>query len=121
MTIRKFLATTVVIVAMACAGSAACQAQDLLKPDETFLFAERDSINLYMDVYYPADGSEMTVDGVNKPTILYVFGGGFKVGRKDTPTFLRKSKRSSPPARNTRKRRFAVYGPRKTMRKPPCS
>ena len=59
---------------------------DLLKPDETFLFAERDSINLYMDVYYPADGSEMTVDGVNKPTILYVFGGGFKVGRKDTPT-----------------------------------
>jgi predicted esterase len=86
MTIRKFMAATAVLVAMACAGSAACQAQDLLKPDETFLFAERDSINLYMDVYYPADGSEMTVDGVNKPTILYVFGGGFKVGRKDTPT-----------------------------------
>ena len=80
------MAATAVIVAIACAGSAACQAQDLLKPDETFLFAERDSINLYMDVYYPADGSEMTVDGVNKPTILYVFGGGFKVGRKDTPT-----------------------------------
>ena len=80
------MAATVVIAAMACAGSAACQAQDLLKPDETFLFAERDSINLYMDVYYPADGSEMTVDGVNKPTILYVFGGGFKVGRRDTPT-----------------------------------
>ena len=75
-----------VIAAMACAGSAACQAQDLLKPDETFLFAERDSMGLYMDVYYPADGSEMTVDGVNKPTILYVFGGGFKAGRKDTPT-----------------------------------
>ena len=86
MTIRKFVAATAVIMAMACAGSAACQAQDLLKPDETFLFAERDSINLYMDVYYPADGSEMTVNGVNKPTILYVFGGGFKVGRKDTPT-----------------------------------
>ncbi|MBR4478711.1 MAG: alpha/beta hydrolase [Bacteroidales bacterium] len=86
MTTRKFMAATAVIVAIACAGSAACQAQDLLKPDETFLFAERDSINLYMDVYYPADGSEMTVDGVNKPTILYVFGGGFKVGRKDTPT-----------------------------------
>ena len=86
MIIRKFAAMVAVIAAMACAGSAACQAQDLLKPDETFLFAERDSMGLYMDVYYPADGSEMTVDGVNKPTILYVFGGGFKVGRKDTPT-----------------------------------
>ncbi len=86
MIIRKFAAMVAVIAAMACAGSAACQAQDLLKPDETFLFAERDSMGLYMDVYYPADGSEMTVDGVNKPTILYVFGGGFKAGRKDTPT-----------------------------------
>ena len=50
------------------------------------MFAEKDSTKLYMDVYYPADGSEMTVNGVNKPTILYVFGGGFKAGRRDTPT-----------------------------------
>jgi len=86
MDIRKFAAAVAVIAAMACTGSAVCQAQDLLKPDETFLFAERDSMDLYMDVYYPADGSEMRVDGVNKPTILYVFGGGFKSGRRDSPT-----------------------------------
>ena len=86
MIIRKFAAAVAVIAAIVCAGSAACRAQDLLKPDETFKFAERDSVGLYMDVYYPADGSEMTVNGVNKPTILYVFGGGFKAGRRDTPT-----------------------------------
>ena len=86
MIIRKFAAATALIAALICAGHGICRAQDLLKPDETFMFAERDSLQLFMDVYYPADGSEMTVDGVNKPTILYVFGGGFKAGRRDTPT-----------------------------------
>ena len=86
MVFRKIAAATAVILAITCAVSANCLAQDLLKPDETFPFAQRDSTTLYMDVYYPADGSEMTVDGVNKPTILYVFGGGFKAGRRDTPT-----------------------------------
>lgn len=61
-----------------------CAAQEFLKPDETFLFAENDSTELYLDIYYPSDGSEMTVNGVNKPTILYVFGGGFKGGRRDS-------------------------------------
>lgn len=59
------------------------QAIDYVKPDETYIFAERDT-SLYMDIYYPADGSEMTINGVNKPTILYVFGGGFKGGRRDS-------------------------------------
>ena len=86
MIIRKFLAAAAVIAALVCAGAVTCRAQDLLKPDETFMFAERDSLQLFMDVYYPADGSEMTVDGVNKPTILYVFGGGFKIGRRDDAT-----------------------------------
>lgn len=89
MTIRKIAATTAVLAALFCAGAVTSRAQDLLKPDETFMFAEKDSLQLFMDVYYPADGSEMTVDGVNKPTILYVFGGGFKAGRRDTPTAKR--------------------------------
>lgn len=57
---------------------------DYVKPDETYMYAEKDSTQLFMDIYYPADGSEMTVNGVNKPTILYVFGGGFKGGRRDS-------------------------------------
>lgn len=86
MIIRKFAAATALIAALICTCHGICRAQDLLKPDETFLFAERDSLQLFMDVYYPADGSEMTVDGVNKPTILYVFGGGFKIGTRDNAT-----------------------------------
>lgn len=61
-----------------------CRAQEILKPDATFMFAERDSAQLFMDVYYPADGSDGTFLGEKKPTILYVFGGGFKGGRRDT-------------------------------------
>ena len=83
---RKIAATAAVIAALFGANCGTSRAQDLLKPDETFMFAEKDSLKLYMDVYYPADGSEATVDGVNKPTILYVFGGGFKVGERNSPT-----------------------------------
>ena len=86
MTIRRFAAAAAVLTALICAKAPDCRAQDLLKPDETFMFAEKDSLQLFMDVYYPADGSEMTVDGVNKPTILYVFGGGFKIGSRDNAT-----------------------------------
>lgn len=86
MRIRTIAASVAFTIALTIAGCGLCRAQDLLKPDETFLYAQKDSVSLYMDVYYPADGSEMTVDGVNKPTILYVFGGGFKAGRKDSPT-----------------------------------
>lgn len=83
---RKIAATAAVIAALFGANCGISRAQDLLKPDETFMFAEKDSLNLYMDVYYPADGSEATVDGINKPTILYVFGGGFKIGERNSPT-----------------------------------
>ena len=82
----KIAAAAAVIGAVSLSADINCRAQDLLKPDETFLFAERDSVKLYMDVYYPADGSEMTVDGVNKPTILFVFGGAFKIGSRDGAT-----------------------------------
>lgn len=83
----KIAAVAAIIAAMACAESVTCRAQELLKPDETFLYAERDSVKLYMDVYYPADGSEMvTADGSNKPTILFVFGGAFKAGKRDGAT-----------------------------------
>lgn len=86
MDFRRIAALAAVIAATACAAGSRCTAQELLKADETFLYAQKDSMDLYMDVYYPADGSEMEVDGVRKPTILYVFGGGFKTGRRDTET-----------------------------------
>ncbi|MBO4582022.1 MAG: alpha/beta hydrolase [Bacteroidales bacterium] len=41
----------------------------------TFLFAERDTQKLYLDVYTPATSS--------KACIVYVFGGGFMVGTRN--------------------------------------
>lgn len=58
------------------------------KPDSTYVFAERDGKALSLDVYYPEDGAPTTLDGIAKPTILYVFGGGFITGRRNDPFIL---------------------------------
>lgn len=49
---------------------------------ETYLFARRDTCELYMDVYRPAEGSETTFEGQAKPTVVFVFGGGFYSGQR---------------------------------------
>lgn len=85
--VNYFIAAVIVGVIAAFSSNASYAQEgtpDYVRPDETYMFAERDSIPLYMDIYYPADGSVMSVDGVDKPTILYVFGGGFKGGRRDS-------------------------------------
>lgn len=50
---------------------------------KTYHFATRDTLNLYMDVYQPAAGSETVFEGHLKPTVLFVFGGGFIMGERD--------------------------------------
>ena len=52
-------------------------------PDGTWTFAQKDSVTLQLDVYYAAAGSTTHVDGVRKPTVLFVFGGGFVMGARD--------------------------------------
>lgn len=51
-------------------------AQSLPDPDATYLYAERDSCNLYMDVYEPS--------GQARASVIYVFGGGFFTGSRDS-------------------------------------
>ena len=51
----------------------------------TYLVAQRDTCDLYMDMYEPA---EIPGDTLYRPTILYVFGGGFITGRRDDPWVL---------------------------------
>lgn len=80
---KKAITTAIFVLILGAIGLN-CHAQNILEPDETYLYAEKDSTQLYLDIYYPSDGSEMTVNGVNKPTILYIFGGGFKGGRRDS-------------------------------------
>ena len=57
-------------------------------PSATYLFAHRDTCDLYMDVYEPAAGSETTFEGKTKPTILWLFGGGFIGGERSNPKYL---------------------------------
>ena len=53
-----------------------------LTPSETHLFAHRDTCDLYLDIYEPSKGSETTFQGIEKPTLLFVFGGGFILGNR---------------------------------------
>lgn len=55
---------------------------------ETYRFAGRDTCALYLDIYRPAPGSQTTLDGIEKPAILYVFGGGFITGQRNDPYIL---------------------------------
>jgi len=55
-----------------------------VEPDGTYLFAEKDGQALFLDVYEPAKGSVTAIQGKPKPTVIYVFGGGFKGGHRDT-------------------------------------
>ena len=86
--IKKLL----IIAAMTMAGitSEALLAQELsITPDGTYLYAERDTCNLFLDVYDPADGSQIKAFGMNKPTIIFMFGGGFIKGTRDDADYHR--------------------------------
>lgn len=54
-----------------------------IEPSATYLFAEKDGGSLYFDLYEPTQGSATTLDGVAKPTVIYIFGGGFSKGARD--------------------------------------
>lgn len=70
---------------------APAEAQDtepVIMPDATYMFAQRDTCELYLDVYEPTKGSQTKVGGREKPTIMFVFGGGFISGRRDGHSYL---------------------------------
>ena len=51
----------------------------------TYKVAQRDTCDLYMDVYDPV---AIPGDTLDRPTILFVFGGGFIMGQRDDPWVL---------------------------------
>ena len=69
------------------AGFAASAQNSLLSPDGTYVYEKRDTCDLFMDVYYPADGSEETFMGHRKPAIIFMFGGGFVGGQRDNQSY----------------------------------
>lgn len=52
-------------------------------PDGTYMFAERDTCKLYMDIYEPAAGTVKFSSGNEKPTVIFMFGGGFIGGSRN--------------------------------------
>ena len=69
-----------IIAALAAICSFVCSAQEHLRPepDVTCLFARRDTCDLYLDIYNPADSL-----CTGKPTVIFAFGGGFMSGSRD--------------------------------------
>lgn len=55
----------------------------IIRPDTTLAFARRDTCELLLDYYRPAEGSVTTIDGKAKPTIVWMFGGGFFSGERN--------------------------------------
>lgn len=59
---------------------------DIYNPDGTYKFTERDTCELFLDVYNPT-GPSVDLHGNRKPTIIFVFGGGFIAGQRDDPYY----------------------------------
>lgn len=83
---KKLLIITASLLAMSAFTNAEAQTQ-VISPDGTYLYAERDTCNLFLDVYNPAKGSETTIGGIRKPTIIFMFGGGFLRGTRDDASY----------------------------------
>ena len=64
-------------------------AAQTIEPDGTYMFVQRDTCDLFMDVYNPKKGSQTTFQGKQKPTILFMFGGGFIRGTRDNKDYHR--------------------------------
>lgn len=81
---KKFLITLMLLTA---AGLYSRAAGAIVTPDETYMFAKRDTCELFMDIYHPAKGSQTTFNGIEKPTVIFMFGGGFIHGTRDNESY----------------------------------
>lgn len=75
------------IIALLTAAAAVSAQEAQIAPDGTYVFEKRDTCDLFMDVYNPAKGSETTLAGKTKPTIVFMFGGGFITGTRDDKSY----------------------------------
>ena len=80
--------TIIAVVLMAISTALTIQAKETpINPDGTYLYVQRDTCDLYMDVYNPAKGSQTSINGKSKPTIVFMFGGGFIRGTRDDASY----------------------------------
>ncbi len=84
---KRIIAAAFALTAF-CSVSYAQDQEKAIEPSGTIMYAQRDTCNLFMDVYNPAPGSVTSIEGVSKPTIIFVFGGGFIGGERDNKAYL---------------------------------
>lgn len=88
-----------ILVVGVCLAAFACPlgAQELASPDSTLLYAVKGSDSLFLDVYRPSDlnadslhhkSGESLSQPVSKPTVLFLFGGGFYEGNRRDRSYL---------------------------------
>lgn len=83
---KRITIIAVMTAILACMTSKA-EAQ-VIEADGTFMYVQRDTCELFMDVYHPKKGSATTFAGKEKPTIIFMFGGGFIRGERDNPDYM---------------------------------
>ncbi len=74
---KKFIIFSILILQ----GVLVLAGEAIIQPDQTYLFAKKDTTSLFMDVYNPK------VTEVEKPTIIFMFGGGFIFGNRADKTY----------------------------------
>lgn len=65
-----------------CSNNGIAKNKKIIEPDGTYMFAQKDGCELFMDIYEP-DNRFREINGVEKPCILFMFGGGFTSGKRD--------------------------------------
>ena len=80
--------TIITAVLMTVSAALTVQAKETpISPDGTYLYVQRDTCDLYLDVYNPAKGSQTSINGKTKPTVVFMFGGGFIQGTRDDESY----------------------------------
>ena len=82
---KKSLLTTVMVLIIGMISHTSAPAQT--KPDATYMYVQRDTCDLYLDIYEPEKSKAFTADGEEKPSIIFMFGGGFIYGQRDNESY----------------------------------
>ena len=80
--------TLTAIILLATSVFFASATETVIKPDATHLYQKRDTCDLFLDIYNPAPKSEKTFNGKEKPSIIFLFGGGFIKGERNNPHYM---------------------------------
>ena len=85
MRIIRTLITFTILSLLACEVTVADK-KVTITPDGTYMYAQRDTCDLFMDVYNPAK-NKTQFEGKTKPTVIFMFGGGFIAGERDNESY----------------------------------